>query len=226
MPRFEEAPVETQERDETVLSHPGFGQMSVHRITGQRVLYDSDFKHHHYVRVEIRASQLHRGLSRDWHFPREQIVSVDLSEAQWATFVSSFNIGSGVPCTINSIGGKSVPEFPLRDEGQEYKTEADAKLAASLKTLDDLIETVKANTVGLTKAKAAAILGPLMKTRQELGSNLPFVAEQFGEYMEKRVEKAKIEVNAYMTSTIQRAGMIAIHGEGPLQIEDDDASRT
>jgi hypothetical protein len=219
MPRHCEEPLESAgPYDRRVFNHPAFGQITVHRISGHRALYGSDFEHSGFVRVAIHESELNRDLSRDWHFAKREIVAIDMSEAQWAAFVSSFNQGSGVPCTIAHREGRAIPEFPLRDEGQEYKVEADAKLSASIESLKKTIKIVEENTVGLTKAKAAAILAPLQKTLQELQANLPFVAQSFGEHMETRVEKAKVEVNAYMTNTLARAGLEHLQAQAPLQI--------
>lgn len=222
MSRIVQEPTERQgdRHSDKVLEHPAFGQISLSRITGTRTLYDSDFKHRHFVRITIRHSELHRGLSRDWHFARGEVASVNLSEAQWATFVSSFGLGNGVPCTIDSIAGKHVPEFPLRDEGQEFKAEADSKLAESVQALDAAIAAVTENTIGLTKTKAAALLEPLKRARMQIAQNLPFVAQQFGEHMEARVEKAKVEVNAYMTATLVHAGLEKLTSDAPLLLED------
>ncbi len=199
-----------------VSSHPAFGQISVVRTSGQRTLYGSDFQHNSYVTIKITESELRRDISRDWHFQRGEIVEVCLSEAQWATFVSSFSVGSGVPCTIRARDGKYVPEFPLRDSGQLYRAEADQKLMDSVNAIKRSITDVEANAIGLSKAKVASITDSLKKTLQELEKNLPFVAAQFSEHMEERVEKAKVEVEAYMTNAVVRAGLEALQEQKPI----------
>lgn len=199
---------------EKILTHPAFGQIRLSRISGQRVLYGSDFKHNEYVSIEIVQSELHRSLSRDWHFGRRHVVTIDMSEAQWAAFVSSFGQGSGVPCTIDTVQGKPMPGFPLRDEGQLFKPEVDSKLAKCIESVDAAIADIDAQTAGMSKTKREAISDRLRRVRMELSSNLPFVAEQFGEHMETRVEKAKIEVDAYVTQTVMRAGLDAIQARG------------
>ena len=226
MSRIIQEPVKTEEGDEQTFQHPAFGQITVHRVYGaSSALYGSDFIHHSFVRGAIHESQLNRNLSHDWPLTKREIIAVDMSEAQWATFVSSFNLGGGVQCTLSHRDGKAVPEFPLRDERLEFKTEIDKKLADSIASLDKLIAEVEANTTGLTKAKAAAILDPLRKTRQKLTANLPFVAKSFDQHMEKRTEKAKVEINAYMTSTLQRAGLEQLRSNErpPLLIETEHA---
>lgn len=201
-------PVATPDRDGTRYTHPAFGQITVHRTHGGRgVLYGSDFVHHSYVTIRIYESELSRGLSRDWHFAKREFVEVALSEAQWATFVSSFNIGAGVPCTIQHRDGKMIPGFPLRDEGQEYRVEANAKLKECLDLIDATLVEVRDEASGLSKAKRERLTGSLEKARRELGANLPFVAESFGEHMEQRVEKARVEIHAYLAETVRRAGL-------------------
>src|SRR5215217_5087706 len=110
----EEMPVVTEGKSfgsglETTVKHPAFAQVSVSRRQhggGGANLYDSDFGHNSYVVVEVKHSELRRDLSRDWHFPKEEIVQFAFSESQWATFVSSFNSGSGTPATLLWEAGK------------------------------------------------------------------------------------------------------------------------
>src|SRR3546814_19922091 len=64
--------------------------------------------------------------------------------------------------------------------------------------------------MGLPKGKTAALKARAAKAKQELESNLPYVAKQFGEHVESTVEKAKAEINAYMVTTLQRAGLEGI----------------
>ena len=112
--RIEEPSIEkgTGFHDEKI-THPAFGQVQVSRISGHTTLYDSEFNHAHYVRVTVHRSELNRSLSRDWHFAKSEIVEFDLSEAQWATFVSSFGNGSGTPCTLKFIAGQGhMPQIP------------------------------------------------------------------------------------------------------------------
>lgn len=195
---------------ETVLTHPAFGQIMVSRVSGITNLYGSDFKHHSYVVIRIARSELHRSLSRDWFHSRERLIEVALSEAQWATFVSAFNVGEGVPCTIERINNTGVPGIPHRDESQEYKTEANQAMQDSLNDLKALRADIVENTAGLSKAKQAALLERVEKSIRSLSQTLPFIADSFAEHMENRVEKAKVEVNAYATGTVQRLGLEAI----------------
>lgn len=200
--------------DDTVTTHPAFAQIGASRVSGNAALYDSDFRHQHYMTISIRRSELHRGLNRDWHFGREEIIQVALTEAQWATFVSSPNMSSGVPCTLQHLHGKTIPGLPNPSERiDQFKEEMEARLARTIRRIDDLIAGAK------TKAQAEA----MRMLKQELLSNLPFIAKQFAEHMETTTEKAKQEIHGYMTSVLQRAGLEALTGSLPLQIEQEDS---
>lgn len=212
-------------QDGKAYDHPAFGQISVSRVSGHAVLYGSDFLHQHYVTIRIHRSQLNRDLSRDWHFGRDELVEVSLSEAQWATFVSSIGMGGGVPCTLERVMGKRMPLIPLRVEEDEVRGEAEERMKrAAARVRETMAAVEEAVGVGLSKAKRDAILKHLTSLERDLGDQLPFIAKSFAEHMETTVEKAKVEVNAYMQATVQRAGLAALAAaEGmPLQIGSGD----
>lgn len=219
-----EAPTVTQRPGpgnalEEVTTHPAFAQIGASRVSGHANLYDSDFQHNAYMVIRISRSELHRNLSNDWHFGREQIVEVALSEAQWATFVSAPNVGSGVPCTLAYLQGVEVPGLPApASRTDQFGREAKDTLRDALARIDAAIAAI--DTMGLPKGKAATLRDHFAMARQELVSNIPFVAGQFGEHMEKTVEKAKAEVHGYMTGALMRSGLAALGGHAPLQIED------
>lgn len=212
--------------DGKVYKHPAYGQISVSRVSGGANLYGSDFQHNNYIVVRIAESEFKRSLSRDWYHSRREFVEVALSESQWATFVSSFNLGAGVPCTIQRREGKSVPGIPHRDEGQEYKVEADKALKDVISELQGLRSKLQAAATGLSKKKEAELLAEVNQAIRSASQSLPFVADSFSQFMEERVEKAKVEVHGYTMGVLQRAGMDAIAQQPgyrpPLQIGKDE----
>ena len=194
----------------TQFTHPSFAQIGASRISGSRVLYGSDFEHHSFVRIRIAKSQLHRDLSHDWHHDRETMIEVDVSEAQWATFVSAMNVGGGVPCTLAFVRGEGpMPDLPLPSRTDQFKGEVE-------ETIQDSIDKIKAVMAKVPAARQRE----LALAVQELEANLPFVAKSFGEHVEKTVEKAKVEIHGYMGQVIQRAGLEHLGAQPPLMIED------
>jgi hypothetical protein len=217
-----EQPVVTDEPMDrgTKTTHPAFGQIVAHRVSGgHAALYGSDFSHNATMRITISRSQLNRNLSRDWHYARGELIEVEMSEAQWATFISSPNIGSGPPCTIRHIAGEPVPALPPAvDRSKQFAGELDGKLKTCIGRLADLQKRMDA--MGLPKGKTQELREALGATLRELTANLPFVAQSFGEHVEETVEKAKQEIHGYMQGVISRAGISALQSAPlPLQIE-------
>ena len=207
---------------DTVTTHPAFAQIGAYRTSGgHTALYGSDFNHNAYMTIRISRSELRRGLHRDWHYGRQEIVEVALSEAQWATFVSSPNVGSGVPCTLQALQGVTVPGLPdPTNRSDQFRQEMREKLERSVQKVADTLAGLDA--LGLPKGKTATLRDTLKGLLTELHSNIPFAASQFEEHMEDTVEKAKQEVHGYMVGVLQRAGIEAIASNMPLALTQDN----
>lgn len=122
----------------TVSTHPAFAQIAVHRVSGRTNLYDSDFGHNAFVTISVRRSELHRSLSQDWHMADSELIEVAMSESQWATFVSSINMGSGVPCTLQALNGKEVPGLPAPQRRvDQFSHEMRTKMQKAFAALDE-----------------------------------------------------------------------------------------
>jgi hypothetical protein len=205
---------------DSVARHPAYAQIGASRVSGSARLYGSDFVHQNCVRVRIGKSELHRSLANDNPYGSNQsYIEVDLSEAQWASFVSSMNIGFGTQCTLRYRDGEEVPGIaaPEEDRREQFTREAGERAARAITEMDTLAAEI--DEMKIPEKQKKALKGRLGQARQQLTSNIPFVLEQFAEHMETTVEKAKVEVNAYVLNTIQRAGLQALGvqpGEGPL----------
>lgn len=197
--------------------HPAYALVGASRSSSHPGTYltGSDFRHQHFVVISIQRARLSRGLSSD-HFHgtgEPEIVNVALSEAQWATFVSTLNMGAGVPATLTRVAGVEVPSIaPITDRREQHRQEIGDTLNDALAHLDAII--------GSSAPKATRNHAAMAK--QELLANLPFVAKRFDEHAEETVEKAKIEVEAYLTSAVQRAGLQALGGKPMLELTDGD----
>ena len=199
-----------RDRNETVTTHPAFAQIAASRVSGHAHLYDSDFSHQHYINVTIRRSQLHRTLSRDWAFGTEDLITVAMSEAQWATFVSSMNMGSGTPCTLQREGGKSIPSLPPAESvDHQFKHEVRATL---LHISEELKKCVSGIDGPLGKGSAKELRAQIEHLSFALVDSTSFVSTRFDEHVEETVEKAKVEINAYVGNAVARAGLEALSG--------------
>lgn len=219
---------ETQEPEErpgrqgTVYSHPAYGQISVSRVSHSHgaVLYGTDFRHRHYVQITIQRSEFERGLSSDWPHAGGELVRLKMSEAQWATMVSSLNMGGGVQCTLEHVGYERMPMIPYRDSAQEFQPEADGTLAKAVQHLKELGAEIQEETGKLPKNLRERLGEKVRRAIQDLESNLPFVSRRLGEHMETRVEKAKSEITAWATNFVMRAGLAHLQEKPPIALED------
>jgi hypothetical protein len=205
-------PIEEQDNSPlggTILKHPAFGQISAHRISGTASLYGSDFLHRNSVKIDIMTSELRRSLSNDWPHARKELISVLLSEAQWAAFVSSLNAGPGTQCTIRHINCEFVPQLPdPKPRTEQFFNEAKETTERADKELLELAELINASNLSGVKKKE--FLSKITSAQRAIGSSVKFVLDQFGEHMEATTEKAKIEIEAYVNDRIQRTGLQAL----------------
>lgn len=195
---------------DSVERHPAYAQIGASRVSGSANLYGSDFEHQHYVTITIRRSELHRGLSNDMEFARDELIEVALSEAQWATFVSTLNSGMGTQCTLLHVDRVPVHRIAVKtDRREQIKAEANENLAEIVRDLKALQEEIGG------RARKTIMRDLVSGVIAQFGSHsgIAFIAKQFAEHIEKTVERGKIEVNAYIERRIHSAGLTAIAGE-------------
>ena len=228
--------IKTDEVHGDDFTHPAFGTVYVGRVScgGEgEVLFQSAIKHQHYVTLSINRAQVNRNLNRDSVFERDKMIEVKMSEQQWATLVSSLNLGGGVPCTLDlaPVPGAEMERLP-KIEVEPTKTTFENEMAEHLNQVvgraDDLVERLEAMLEpgkGIKKGDVQALHHDLKMLRMNVKSNTPFVQQQFARAMEKTTEAAKAEVDGFILRRLQSAGLEALLGEAeaemPLLIEGD-----
>lgn len=195
------------------ITHPSFAQIKADRVSGNSTLYDSEFNHHNTIRVTVSSSEMVRTLSRNYHFEADDLITIEMSEAQWATFVSSLNVGSGVPCSLRRDHGEGIPALsrPITQR-EKFKVEFDEKITNAIDRLGALESMI---TDAKLSAKAQKeMVDAINYVKRSFTSSMPFVAEKFAEHMETTVEKAKIEINAFTTQALIDAGRQSLSSAG------------
>ncbi|MFK4706044.1 hypothetical protein ABIC83_002883 [Roseateles asaccharophilus] len=200
-------------QDRVEQNHPAFALIGAHRVSGSANLFGSDFKHRTFIEISLSEASTERHLSTDWPHAKKEIVKVMLSEAQWATFVSSMNIGRGTPCTLDILHGAYVPRLP--DPEDRQRTFSQEMRQTQVDAIDSLKKLAAAlETTSLSAAKRKELVGLVDGAIRELGPNTDFVTKQFGEHMEAVTERAKIEVNAYAQQAM--SGLVHLGSEAGL----------
>lgn len=216
----------------TVEKHPAYAQIGANRVSGGAYLYGSDFQHQHYITIQIHESDLHRQLSGDRASPHRRLIEVAMSEAQWATFVSSLNQGSGVQCTLGFTpeAGLVPPIVQPKDRKLQFSQEMLERFDMATSALKDLATLIDESP--LSGKKKDALKRQLQVAERNLAPNMDFVASRFDEHMERTVEKAKSEVNAYAQHVQGGLARMALRGgagseplllESPTEDEDDQS---
>jgi len=208
---------------ETV-KHPAYGQIRASRVSGYQSLYGSEFRHHNFVTITISESEMTRSLSHDWPHERRELIYISMSEAQWANFVSSLNQGSGTQCTVNHFNGENLPALPTpRPRSKDFAKEVHADMIKAQKKIDDALALIAKSN--LSKKAQEELVSELTQAKANIGGNIEFVARSFDKHMEKTTEKAKIEINAFTTMTLQRAGIENLKDKQILTLNLDDKTK-
>ena len=197
---------------EIVQKHPSFGNITVGRISGQTHLFGSDVKHQHFVEISIREGEVRRHLSMNWYSGRKKIVSVWLTEMQWAQFVSSFNQGEGTPCTIRDREGHQVEQLPEpEDVTSTFEKEINQYAADTLTELQEVISRLRAVTAPGAKSMGKKELFEMMRQLEislaHVTAGMPFIEKQFAEAMESKMVEAKTAFEGYMNNRLREMGL-------------------
>lgn len=206
MPRDIVQPTVNQYGAET---HPAFAMIRASRTsqTPGSVLFQSDIRHGHSVRIVIETADRKRNLNHDWVHGGKQLMEIELSEAQWASFVSSMNT-SGVPATLRwTAADGQLPELPYDPrlahsmaEVKEAAAKTFGRIKAAMVAYDALPKDAKA------KEKREA-LEEIRRSVQHAEANLAFTANSLNGYAEDVVSKARADIEAMVQQEAARLGL-------------------
>ena len=196
-------PQETQKNNGDIdLSHPSFAVVNLTRyqIAKEKNLYGSDIKHMNTISLKISTASTIRHSNKTWHRPKNQIIEVEMSEAQFGQMISSFNQGEGTPVTLRWLKGEGyMPDIELESLHQVFNNEMKASVK---RQISKVMEAAKALRQALNEDKLGKkTLDPLVKdlevSLQNMPSNLAFVDSSFQESMERATQAAKAEIEAF-----------------------------
>lgn len=187
-------------------SHPAWVLVGASRVSHSPpggVLFDSDLRHQHYVVVRVRRATRKRDLNRDWKYGRETIVEFSMSEAQWASFVSSMNSGDGVPATLVWDATQDNPEVPAMPFAPRLQVSMDEVHGAAAAAQAKVEEAFAA----YAEKKNAANLRALEIAIGHMTPNMDFAAQSLSEHAENVVQRARVDIEAFMMQRAQQLGL-------------------
>jgi uncharacterized protein YktA (UPF0223 family) len=206
-------------------THPAWGLIGASRVQGDAVMFDSDIRHHHYITIRLARASRRRDLNHDWLHREEEIIEVEMSEAQWASFVSSMNTGNGVPCTITREGRKPVPGMPyaprLQESMDEVRNSAEksvAKVAAAYDAVEAAFEA------GAGRKELREKIRTLKFAVAHMPANAEFAAKSLSEHAENVVQKARADIEAMVVSKAEQLQLDPADVMGVAQLPEGDGS--
>lgn len=187
------------------------------------VLFDSDIRHQHVISIKICEAYRKRDLHRDWIGAGKLITELTMSEAQWASFVSSMNSGSGVPVTLDfrestaTGGDPHVPSFPYEPRLQQSMDEV---REAAQRAVEDVRRSFQEYKAKPTKDH----LRHLEAMIDNMAPNIAFAASSLTEHAENVVQRAKADIEAFVVNKAQQLGLNPSDLENPPQLTAGDES--
>jgi hypothetical protein len=202
--------------DEKVTKHPAYGSISIHRVQGSMVLYDSPIPHQHYITITIKHAENYRGLHQNRHHATGHILEVSMSEAQFAQAITSMNT-PGTPCTLTRMWNRETDQYELverlklvrpdRETFESEVKEATAKVHTQVKSAKDKLAEIMQRTGPVRKGDLKELEGLLYHAEQDVRANLPFIQNSFYEAMEGVSAKIKTEIVATAEAVVRQRGL-------------------
>lgn len=210
-------------------SHPAFGQISVVKtnISGDGIeLFGSKLKHRSALRITISTAHLDRHLNRDWIHNEKDLLTIQMSESQWASFITS-QAGVSVPVTFESRSPDDAPVtvVPGIESVENMRETFDREIRERLEKYMELADELHAALQQAASSGKASkgTLVELQKMAHKLSAGMPdsmgFVQKQMAEAMDKTATAAKTEVEAFVFDLAARTGLETLRNQAPLMLE-------
>ena len=209
--------------------HESYGMIGIsHTTCNHRFpLFGSSIKHDRLITLEIKHAEVERSLYSDRYYGQARpIIKINMSPAQFAQFITTPNVGDGVPCTIRSIGVAQMDDPPFQGKQQVYNEELQAEFKKAIDDADELLtgaQEILTQKRTMKVADKAELHGKIKALVQHIKDNMPFLHEQYTRAMEKTEVEAKAAIEEFYTSASLKLGKEALEaGHVPAQpmIED------
>jgi hypothetical protein len=204
----ETVPVRKTDRGDD--THPAFGMVQVHRYsnTPGAILFDSDIRHGHTVALTIHRATRKRDLARDWiHSDLREIAQIEMSEAQWASLVSSMG-SSGVPCTIRATEtNPRVPELPYDPRLAHSMKEVHEAADKTFGKIEQAMQSFDALDPKATAKEKREALQRLRSTIFNATPNVAFTAKSLVEHAENVVQRSRADIEAMAIQAAEEMGL-------------------
>ncbi len=223
--------------------HPAYGTIRVTRVHGDHDLFQSCIKTGDCVRLEITEAK--EKVSADGATSVDagnNLISIEMSFAQFSAMLLSVGLYAGTPCTITRIGGAVQDREPGRVPGIAVGEEDGFEVAAD-RFKKKLEETVKEGVEVLEAAcadlEASVESGEGKKVMREslvnlragirvIAANASYMGRTFSEQAKKTVESARMEITAHASgmASAYRLSALQANREALAALDHEDRPDT
>jgi hypothetical protein len=196
--------------------HASYGCIHLHKYSGFTRLFMSPFRHSNFVGISVSRAKKYRSLSEDrMHGEMRELVSIFMSEAQFARFITSPMDGNGTPCTIHRVSSTSMPEPPEGGEVERFHEDVEKSASLAAQEFQNAIDFAQSilSKPSVPKKDRETLLGFLRMAQKKIVDSMPFTVRQMRERMEKVVADAQTEVEAHLNRVATAAGFKALTGK-------------
>ncbi len=176
-------------------------------------LFGTSVTHNQTISISIHTAKHERDLANDWIHPRKEIIEIELSENQFAQFITDMNSHGGTPCTIRHLGGKMMAKTPFIAKQELFQEEFEKKmenLSVDIKRVIHTSTDILKNKASINKADRELILKDMEALVTKVADNIPFVRQQFREQLDDMITEAKVEIEAFAENVIRTKGLEAL----------------
>lgn len=189
----------------------GKGIVSFSRVSGRQDLYEVIENVGSYIKLSISTARESGFYGETNTRPHETLIEVALSPVQFASAITQMNVGEGHPCTI-SYFDKEYIEY-TKDGVNEFESYIEKAMDAVGKTIkpsvdeERLVELIEG--LRINKATRKEIMELIKPTVQHRISNRKFALQRVEEILEKRVSRAKTDIQAHAEMMLMSTGIMA-----------------
>ena len=187
--------------------HPAFGMVDLHRVQVMggnfqgASLFDSEVTHHEVMVLSVKPAARKRDLHRDWiSEDGPDLIEIRMSMTQWAQLISSPNT-PGVPCTISDTETRRRIPSPPFEPRMALQTEE--TVSAAERALDEIWEAFRAVEAKPTEGN----INTLRNRLENAPKNVKFATDQLTKHTEDVVNKARADIEAYVTTKARQLGV-------------------
>lgn len=189
--------------------HPSYGIIQFNRVTGGNShFFGTAVNQSDYISLKIHLGSREVdmfGMERFRPDDRIPIIQAKMTNHQFATLITTMNIGEGSPCTLEYVNCEKVPPCP------QQESQLDAVIKRAVEGVDETSDFVSGylseiraiaskDKIGKKDAERIKHLITIISGRME--DNTKFYGKQIEEVGEKTVQQAKTEIDALLTHRI------------------------